>query len=367
MAGGAIAQPISGTDLTVNGMFDWTGGILNSTPSNATVNILGGGSITPPTSGLSAGSNLNFGSSDSTDKTTTIGGRGNITLTNSVETAIRVQLKAKVEVKVEQGFDGIGLKCLMAAKNKVLELSGGELGYYGEGKRTDELRVVNSGGTFYVGKAGIDGGKNITVTLTHGDTDKFLYTQSGANAKLRIYGSCTLDANTNKGVENAGGSVIVVLNPRIDGADVQVATIKGKFTMSGGSIGFEFPSRTGFDNDNKPYYKRGTFKVDGDVAWSGGSFVPGVDAIGGNAGNAGKEIDTDKWTITGKLTITAPNADAAANPKIVPTPQRLPQGQQAKGTWYVIVWGTLAGPNPDGGNGFTVDKDAPKMLFEVNK
>ena len=363
----ALSQPAD-TNLTVTGTFTWTGGVLNNTPSNATVNILGGGTITPPTNGaLSTGSVLNFGSSDGTDKTTTIGGDGNISLTNSVEAAIRVQLKAKVEVKVEQGFDGIGFKCLQAAKNKVLELNGGELGYYGEGKRTDELRVVNSGGTFYVGKAGLDGGKNITVTLTHGDADKFLYTQSGANTKLRIYGSCTLDANTNKGVENAGGSVIVVLNPRIDGADVQVATIKGKFAMSGGAIGFEFPSRTGFDNDNKPYFKRGTFKVDGDVAWSGGAFVPGVDAIGGNAGNAGKENDTDKWTITGKLTITAPNADAAANPKIVPTPQRLPQGQQAKGTWNVIVWGTLDGNDPAGGNGVTVNKKADKMRFNVTK
>jgi hypothetical protein len=78
MESGTIDQPVSGTDITVTGpaslgapaAFVWTGGTLNSTANDATVNILDNGTITLPTGGiLNCGSSLNFANANP-------GGRG---------------------------------------------------------------------------------------------------------------------------------------------------------------------------------------------------------------------------------------------------------------------------------------------------
>ncbi|MBY0460078.1 MAG: hypothetical protein K2V38_22405, partial [Gemmataceae bacterium] len=100
--GGAIAQ-VGGTALTVNGTFTWLAGVLNSTPSTATVNILGGGSIDPGVGNtLTAGSTLVFGDSPADDEnigpTTTINGGGTLLLNGTSEEAIQVK-GDKVEMK----------------------------------------------------------------------------------------------------------------------------------------------------------------------------------------------------------------------------------------------------------------------------
>src|SRR5262249_10642145 len=107
MESGAISQTLPNTslttDLTVLGSFIWPGGTLNSSANNANVNIEGGGSITPPSGGdLFLGSTLVFGSSDGTEKTTTIGGEGNIDVTGPGDYVLFVQDKAKVTTEVSQ-------------------------------------------------------------------------------------------------------------------------------------------------------------------------------------------------------------------------------------------------------------------------
>src|SRR5204862_118497 len=78
---GSIAQPVPGTDLSVLGYFAWSGGILNSTPSNANVNIYGGGNVALPGTGdsLTTGSTLNFSSLGGAS-ITNITGAGNLIL-----------------------------------------------------------------------------------------------------------------------------------------------------------------------------------------------------------------------------------------------------------------------------------------------
>ncbi len=370
LAGGAIAQPGPySTPIDIYGLFTWTGGVLNSALNSASVNIFGGGTITTPSGGLTTGSTLNFASSDGTVKTTTISGSGNLTLAGTDEYALNVYANADVQNEVTNVNNPAAIKGLSSDK-KVLTLNtGAQWAYYGEGTRTDEIRVVNNGGLFGVGMPKT-GTKNIILKLTPSNANNYEYTQTGnTNTKLLIFGSCTLDATTGKGVAINGGLVFVMPNKNFVGITNQVATVKGTYTMTAGALGTGLVDRltttVGTVTGVPVWY---TFKVDGDVNWSGGVWVPGVDARGGAMGNLGSESNADLWMITGKLTITA-NPVKANTPSIKAVTYQAPAGQLT-GTWNSIKWGTLAALSPDPDpqdSGFTVFKNVPGTLFQVKK
>lgn len=353
-------DPLSASDtLMASVNFTWTGGTINDTGFNATIVVNGGGTITPPVGGaLSLGSTLNFGSSDGTEKTTTIGGEGDIDVTGPGDYVMRVNDKAKVVTEVTQQNNAKGFKGLNSTKKLLALSAGGKFGYVGEGSRTEEFRVENTGGLFYIGGGS---SKNITLTLTDGNANSVAYLQKdSANAEFQLYSSCTLDASAGKGVTINSGNLFIMGNANVT---AQVATIKGDFTFAGGSIGF--PSRINVQDENGNLVPTWlTFEVVGDVTWSGGDFAPGVDGSGGNAGNQGKQDNADNWLITDTFTT---DRTQTAKPTIKPTALNVPQNQQAKGTWYIIEYVSTAGGNPDGGNGFTVNQDAEKNSFTVTK
>ena len=149
---GAIAQPStpSGNDITVTGTFTWTGGVLNNTPSNAYVNIKGGGTITLPGTGntLTSGSTLVFASLGGI-QVTTITGAGTLLLNGTNEDAIFVRADAKVQLPVQEGSDG-AVKGVDNVNKKLTIEAGAFWGYVGSGTGELGLQVGNNGGRFYL-------------------------------------------------------------------------------------------------------------------------------------------------------------------------------------------------------------------------
>jgi hypothetical protein len=307
---GALSQPNEYCDLSVLGTFTWTGGTLNSSPSTATVNVYGGGSIVLPGEGntLTTGSTLSFvnWNPGGPEVTTTISGAGNLLLNGTSEDAIFVRAGAKVD-RVGQYSSGGALGGL-DNQNKKLTLDQGEFGYYGVGTETVKLRVVNNGGLFKLRD-------QVHIILTEGAAGEGYVNENNANSRLHITNGCTLEAT--KGVKIRGGSVYLIMNEALPAVD-QVATIKGALSFLGGDIVFSIP----LSIDNQIVY--GTFKVQGDVVWAGGTYRPSVDCTVVGKANL--------WKVTGDLVVTL-----ESTAQIAPIPQRLPQGQQPNGTWDVVI------------------------------
>lgn len=343
LSGGEVKQA-SATTLTVTGIrdewsgigFTWTGGILNSIPNDATVNILSDGSIVLPGIGnsLTTGSTLSFGSSGG-EKNTTISGGGELILNGTNANAISVRQDAKVlrptQVATPGAVKGVN------NQNKTLTIdAGGAWGYIGQGTDDLGLAVTNLGGHFFLGNEGLGnlGLSQVTLNLT-ANAAVVGYSQNSNNnnsAGLTIMSGCVLDASGTKGVEINGGTVWLIGNGGLTAAQ-QVATIKGTFTMNDGVIAFLTPTLT---SDNLTAW--GNFKVEGDVNWSGGQYNPGLDCAASSVANT-----ANRWIITGTLTI---DSSRPVKPIISPIPQFLPAGQQASGTWDVITANQVAFKNP---------------------
>ncbi len=323
LASGAIAQPTSGTDLNITGAFTWTGGTLNNTPSAATVNMYGGGSIVLPGVGntITTGSTLNFASLGGPVQTT-ITGAGDLLLNGTNADAIFVRADANVVKPVQVGSVG-AVKGVNSTTQKLTIEPNAFWGYTGSGTDKLELQVVNNGGKFFLSG-------QVTMQLTGGGLNNPAYDQGTANnnsAQLEIMNGCNLDVSAApKGVSVRGGNVTLTGNPNLPKAS-QVALITGKYTMSGGVIGFITPTQA---TDGLIW---GTFQVIGDVLWSGGVYAPGLDC------EPTRPKSSNNWVVAGTMTI---DASGASKPTIVPVPQFLPPGQQPVGTWTVIQ---TEGPN----------------------
>jgi hypothetical protein len=313
LAGGAIAQPAPSTPIEITGTFTWTGGVLNSLANGASVDILGAGSINLPTDGtLYCGSTLNFSNPTAAAVETVISGAGTLLFNGTSQDAIFV--RADAQVKFEGSTDAWAA---IDSVNKTLTLDlGSNCGYVGTGTaRPLGLRVINNGGKFYLHG-------QVTLPMT-GAANTIAYSQTSGSwlfpSKLEIQSGCVLDVG-NRGVEILGGSVWLTGNADLP-VNQQIATIKGQYQMYGGSVGFGPPIQIG---DGLEWCK---FKVDGDVFWRGGSYVPGIDCgPGGTKAN--------QWVVTGTMTVDTTFVD---KPTINPAPQFLPQGQQPSGTWEVII------------------------------
>ncbi|MDY3558595.1 hypothetical protein R5W23_005717 [Gemmata sp. JC673] len=344
LAGGAIAQPSELiTPIEINGLFTWTGGVLNSNVYGGGVYINGGGTITPPQGGaLTTGSTLVFGSSDGTEKTTAVDGQGTVLLAKTSDNAIFVNQNAKVVNQVRQVGSPQVWKCVDPAKGLLTLDVAGQWGYTGTGTIEDDLRVINQGGIFYLtGQA--------TVELTGGNATTPSYAQTSGSwlfkPSLRIMAGCVLDVSASKGARISGGDVQIYGNAAL-GLNAQTATMKGTYEMTGGSIGFPSPLFVG------TAFAWFTFKVDGDALWSGGDFATGIEG----AVNMGQ---AHRWEVKGKLTV-------GANAKIVAT--NVGGGQQVNGTWDVIACDTTADATlPATNAGWTAVAIPNKKGFQAKK
>ncbi|MCI0705101.1 MAG: hypothetical protein L0241_28910, partial [Planctomycetia bacterium] len=271
---------------------------------------------------------------------TTITGAGTLLLNGLSEDGIFVRADHKVKKVAQVGSPGAVAGVDPMAKKLTLTDATAEWGYLGNGADNLALRVINNGGKFHLGSLdpvyGAAGRAQVTITMTGGDVNTPAYTQSMGTARLELMSGCVMDVSATKGALVSNGYVWMMGNTDL-AAEAQTTTIKGTYTMTGGSLGFPFPIQIG---DN---YVFGKFKVDGNVNWSGGTYVPGVNCAANQAGEA------HRWIITGTMTV---DASGQNKPKIVPTPQFLPPGQQPNGTWNVIV--------PEGQNA-KVEGDTPTV------
>jgi hypothetical protein len=357
LASGAIAQPNAiTTQLTVLDQFTWTGGFLGEssadvstfTPSHGVVNIAGAGTITLSNNNtLYCGSTLNFTNPTAAAVETVISGLGTLFLNGG--NGITVGADAKVEVIVDENTN----TWIKNDTTKTLTLLTGSRGweYRGQGSRELDLRVINYGGRFYLNG-------QVTLALKGGNAQTPAYTQTPllfGNPLLEIKNGSVLDVSTSKGVQINGGRVWLTSNAGLP-SDKQFATIKGNYTMTGGELGFHLsPIQIG---DRLVWC---TFKVQGDVFWSGGTYLPGVD------GSAEGNMVSNLWFITGTLSI---DASQPSKPTIGPVPQYVPNGQQLpRWQWEVITANNIQGDNPSIPPGWTllpvIDSNGVKKKFRI--
>ncbi len=132
----------------------------------------------------------------------------------------------------------------------------------------------------------------------------------------------------------------------------QVATITGNLTFEGGSIQFDPP----FIPQGSKVYIYANLSVTGNVTWSGGTYMPGVDYstfVGTFA---------DEWNIGGTLTLTLKNTDA-----IQDVPQNVQVGvTPPKGTLYWIL-GAKAVTNNNNNTLPSVNQDVQKNTFTLTR
>ena len=114
------------------------------------------------------------------------------------------------------------------------------------------------------------------------------------------------------------------MNPNLP-ASQQTATINGKVFLQGGTILFAPPIGIG----SVPFVY-GTFTVNGDVNWTGGTYKPSVDYTTAGLAN--------KWIVNGKMT-------SAAACVIEPNPQR-GATPPASSNWDILQAETTAGNLP---------------------
>ncbi len=324
---GSIAQGGTYANLSVSSTFTWSGGVLNSTASDAVVAILGGGEITLGGDGttLTAGSVLSFGGlNPAAVATTVITGGGTLLLNTTNGNAMFISADSKVK-RVVGPVPGT-IKTDFDTKTITIQ-KGGELGFVGAGAEELGFRLVNEGGKFFLGGPDSETDTStVTLQITAADQGNVAYFQilsMGSEPQLRIMNGCKLDVGTRK-VDVYGGQVFLVGNTGIAAVD-QVATIKGTFRIYGGEIGFLTPTLIGTER------VWGRFQVEGDVDWHGGTYIPGV-----NSGPEGARAN--QWIVTGTMDIRGQGAN---RPTINPVQQYLPPGPQPARTWEVILANTL--------------------------
>jgi hypothetical protein len=294
------------------------------------VTIAGAGEITFSNNNtLYCGSTLNFTNPTAAAVETIISGAGTLFVNGG--NGITVGADAKVEVLVDPNTN----TWIKNDTAKTLTLLIGSRGweYRGQGSTESDLRVINYGGKFHLSG-------QVTLTLTGGNAQTPAYTQTPflfGTPTLEIRNGCVLDAS--EGVQINGGQVLLTSNAALEAAR-QYATIIGKYTMTGGEFGFH---QTPVQIGNEKVW--GWFNVFGDVFWSGGTYLPGLNCAPGAPEGGDAHLRNNQWMVTGVMII---DATGASKPTIGPVPQFLPQGQQPGGTWRVIAaQGGLGGIHGD--------------------
>ncbi len=288
-------------DLSVLDTFTWTGGILNSTPSDAALNLVGATATIDPgaMNAVTTGSTIRLVARN--DVTGLIGSTatflsGTIRFAGSAELIVdnlgifnigapqpqpqRPVLKFESEGPNPIGAQGVNIKAGGTLKinqgdfdseGRPLDITGGRLILLGDSTAKFGGRVAgaNFAPSIQLTDGRIDLMQGTTLTAVNG------ITLSKSNAP-----NATADLNT-------------FWNPAFAGAQQSqpTATIKGNLINRGADVGM--------CHDMLNRLKFCTLFVDGTVEWSGGTYRPMTYAPGGNV------TLTDVWLSKGEFTIKA--------------------------------------------------------------
>jgi hypothetical protein len=330
LAGGAIAQPTSTTDLTVTMSFTWTGGTLNSAATNATLHLAGATATINP----GAGNTITTGDTISLESLNGVGsaaefdpgilifnGGSGLTIDNLCFVDVKPQQNATVTFSA--GLTTFGNKAVTIKEGGTLTVTGPG-GWNGEG-----VPLQNNGGTFEI--------KNTAVVSFSPLPNTGMYTVTQTLGITKLHSGATLAAGS-FGLNLNGGEFRIVGDSPAGQTDP--AKLDGDMRFASGSLTF-----TG---------NVWTFNVTGDVKWEGGSFFPRIDVSQQGGGN-------DIWLISGKLTI--PNGSTA---QIVPmTFNWNPNtGIPADWRWQPLIFDSVQLPD----NGalptiVTIPGNAPMKVF----
>ena len=298
--GGAISQPVPGTDLTVAGSFVWTGGILNSSSNLANVNLEGATGLFAPANGgtVLTGNNINLGS----DTVATIK-EGIITLANSATVNLNANSKMLVDpdaLKIATfKVDVVGVAQINLKTGAELQVLSGQFGKVGNG-----IPLKNTGGTFIL--------EDDTRGIFEGSVDnipgEYCFVQTAGATRLAT------DAALLTEVKMTGGLFSVKAGTLPENF---AGHIVGDFAVTGGSVRIESP-----EGDSRMF---GTFRVSETVEWSGGTFYTYVDAEQ-DGGSSDVWQSTLSFAISGTASVVVTAVDGENN---VVTPA-------ANMSWYAI-------------------------------
>jgi hypothetical protein len=325
----AVSPPppsITSTDLTVYDTIDWTGGTIgNAAPGSTTAANLwleGGGTIEPANAGT-----VTLGSSLEVDAlygaTTLTEGPGTLQMVNANAGGQEVKAGAAAVADVSRSTTATyTINGQQNSGQNVTIDAGGTFTMKGAGNNAvnnwvkSTVPVINNGGT---------------VALSGNATAKpvvYDYQQSG-NATLQIESGSPLSAVAG-GVDIKNGTVLLKTNANLPALQ-QIAQIDGNLTFEGGTIKFDPPILIG------TALAYGSFGVSGNVTWSGGTYMPGVDFTGFG-------IAANRWTILGTLTIPAMNTASIQDvPQHVPPVNGNPP--PAGKNWLILAAGRYANNN----------------------
>ena len=280
LASGAIAQPTSGTDLSITGAFTWTGGTLNNTPTEAAVRLTGAVGIISAGNGntiatgsaltLDAGANIAIGAGtvDFSNGSPLTVDNGTLTITAPANESVAftgpegsyIDGKAKIELKAQGNL--LIRNIDFAPKNRLFVNNGGNL-------------TIKDGARAAFGTNAIAGPIAGTPLVTD-------ILQNSGN--IYLHSGCRLTSGHGV-MELKEGKLIVVAE---GGAAGTTATIGCQMTLAGGKI--MFTTNTG------------TLKFNQDLYWLGGTVIVTVDCA---ANGTADQLDIDgKLHVGGTATLS---------------------------------------------------------------
>jgi hypothetical protein len=307
---GTIDQPAgSGSDITVLGGatlndntwwlnpgwdggsdFYWTGGTLDSTNSGATLHISGAGTtgvINPVNAGaISTGDTLSIENGASATFQP-----GTLTFTGGTGLVVNANCLATIEATGPDVTFSSGTAGVNAPPKNWIQ-AGGKNIVNGAGTWDGaNLPLENDGGTFRV-----RGGATASFTGVVGPAGQTgSYRQTGATGLTLIENGSTIQVAS--GMYLAAGKLATFATTETEYRQ-PTATLVGNLTDTGADIVI---SDDDYNAAGVQGHQYGTFKVTGNVVWSGGVYRPFLGAV--VMGDTVHGI-ADFWKINGTLTVT---------------------------------------------------------------
>lgn len=274
LAGGAISQPVAGTDLTVTSVFNWTGGTLNSSGTESTVYLVGA------TASINASAGVTLSTGDAF----------------VLQSGASATVKASINFRFGSPVTIDASTMLIGADDPGAVTWSGPDGSYVDGRTQIELK---SGGGLTVRSFDFDA-KSRTflnngghLTLEKGATATF-----GANAAPPAGTSLKVEILQNSGsITIGGGSTLTSTYGSMKVSDGSLFVDTGGTASTTGTIGCQLTFANGTIRILSGF---GTLRVKKDFYWLGGVFQSTIDCVN----NKSDQIASDgKFYIGGNATL----------------------------------------------------------------